>query len=102
MKLNKSYIKQLISEQLREDLDSQIEKKEKAIDQKDLPAAVATNQAEAAAGTAQAQVLSTALVEILNAAAAIGPPGMPIAKLAQDALEAAGAAANEAVEDVQD
>jgi len=28
MKLNKSYIKQLISEQLREDLDSQIEKKD--------------------------------------------------------------------------
>ena len=103
MKLNKPYIKQLISEQLQElrGAKSPLQRNAEAIQPEDLPGAVAGIQAGNAAGTAQAQILQGALVNIVNMAPDMGEAGATVAQLANDALKQAAEAADEAVKSVQ-
>jgi len=103
MKLNKSYIKQLISEQLQEvrGLKSSVQKNAEAIQPEDLPGAVAGIQAGNAAGTAQSQILQGALVKIVELAPQLGEAGAPVAQIANDALKQAAKEAEEAVKSVQ-
>jgi len=66
MKLNKSYIKQLISEQLQEELKSTIQKKADAIQPEEMPGAIAGLQANAGAQEAIAGHLQGATAAALN------------------------------------
>ena len=97
MKLNKSYIRQLISEQLQE-LKSQIQKKEEAVSPKDLPSFVAGLIGNAAAQEAMAGLSQQTLMQVMDIASQI-PEAQQIVPLIQDALGGMGDAAQEASED---
>ena len=84
MKLNKSYIKQLISEQLLE-IKSGIQKGAEAIQPEDMPGAIAGLQANAAAQEAIAGLLQQALMQVMEIASQI-PEAQQIVPLIQSAL----------------
>ena len=88
MKLNKSYIKQLISEQLQEELKSGIQKKADAIQPEALPSAIAGLQANASAQEAIAGHLQATVAQSLQALAqSQDPSAQQVAALLQGSLE---------------
>ena len=87
MKLNKSYIKQLISEQLQE-IKSAVQKSSEAIQPEDMPGAIAGLQANAAAQEAIAGLLQQTLMQVMQIAGQIqDPAAQQIVTMMQDALE---------------
>ena len=84
MKLNKSYIKQLISEQLQE-IKSAVQKSSEAIQPEDMPGAIAGLQANAAAQEAIAGLLQQTLMQVMEIASQI-PEAQQIVPLIQSAL----------------
>ena len=87
MKLNKSYIKQIISEQLQE-LKSGIQKGAEAIQPEDMPGAIAGLQANAGAQEAIAGHLQGAIAQALQALSqSQDPAAQQVAALLQGALE---------------
>ena len=87
MKLNKSYIKQIISEQLQE-LKSGIQKGADAIQPEEMPGAIASLQANAGAQEAIAGHLQGAVAQSLEALAqSQDPTAQQVAALLQGSLE---------------
>ena len=87
MKLNKSYIKQLISEQLQE-IKSGVQKGAEAIQPEEMPGAIAGLQANAAAQEAIAGLLQQSVMQAMAMAAqSQDPAAQQIAALLQGALE---------------
>ena len=87
MKLNKSYIKQLISEQLQE-IKSGVQKSAEAIQPEDMPGAIAGLQANAAAQEAIAGHLQNTTAQALEALGqSQDPAAQQVAALLQGALE---------------
>ena len=64
MKLNKSYIRQIIAEQLQE-IKSAVQKSSEAIQPEDMPGAIAGLQANAAAQEAIAGLLQQTLMQVM-------------------------------------
>ena len=90
MKLNKSYIRQLISEQLQElkSLKSGIQKGAEAIQPEDMPGAIAGLQADAGAQGAIAGHMQGAVMQALQTLAqSQDPAAQQVAALLQGSLE---------------
>jgi len=86
MKLNKSYIKQLISEQLKEEIKSGVQKRADAIQPEQLPGAIAGLQANAGAQEAIATHLQGATGQALQT---LGQSQDPAAQQAAGVLQGA-------------
>jgi len=87
MKLNKSYISRLISEQLQE-IKSGVQKSAEAIQPEEMPGAIAGLQANAAAQEAIAGLLQQSVMQAMAMAAqSQDPAAQQIAALLQGALE---------------
>ena len=87
MKLNKSYISRLISEQLQE-IKSGVQKSAEAIQPEEMPGAIAGLQANAAAQEAIAGLLQQSVMQAMSMAAqSQDPAAQQIAALLQGALE---------------
>ena len=98
MKLNKSYIKQLISEQLQE-LKSGIQKGAEAIQPEDMPGAIAGLQANAGAQEAIAGHMQGAAMQALEVLGqSQDPAAQQVAALLQGALEQIEDVADEGAE----
>jgi hypothetical protein len=95
MKLNKTYIKRLISEELK----SRIQKKEEAVAPKDLPGFVAGLIGNAAAQEAIAGLSQQTLMQVMEIASQIPEAQEAIVPFIQTALGGMGDAAQEASED---
>jgi gas vesicle protein len=94
MKLNKPYIKQLISEQLQE-IKSGVQRGAEAIQPEEMPGAIAGLQANAAAQEAIAGLLQQTLMQVMEIASQI-PEAQQIVPLIQSALEQIPEVAEEA------
>jgi|TARA_R110000851_G_scaffold309_1_gene1073 hypothetical protein len=100
MKLNKSYIKQLISEQLQEELKSPLQKGADAVAPKDLPGFVAGLIGNAAAQEAIAGLSQQTLMQVMQLAGqSQDPAAQQIVPLIQSALDGMGDAAQKAQSD---
>ena len=104
MKLDKSYIRQLISEQLQE-LKSPLAQGAEALQPEDMPGAIAGLLGNAAAQGVSAQLAQQTLMQILEMAGQVQDPQtamamvQAMAQAAQGALEAIPAAAEDAAKD---
>ena len=94
MKLNKSYIRQLISEQLQE-IKSGVQRGAEAIQPEEMPGAIAGLQANAAAQEAIVGLLQQTLMQVMEIASQI-PEAQQIVPLIQSALEQIPEVAEEA------
>tara|TARA_R110000851_G_scaffold191415_1_gene342021 strand:- start:74 stop:376 length:303 start_codon:yes stop_codon:yes gene_type:complete len=94
MKLNKPYIKQLISEQLQE-IKSGVQRGAEAIQPEEMPGAIAGLQANAAAQEAIVGLLQQTLMQVMEIASQI-PEAQQIVPLIQSALEQIPEVAEEA------
>jgi|TARA_R110002167_G_scaffold223278_2_gene428596 hypothetical protein len=96
MKLNKPYIKQLISEQLQE-IKSGVQRGAEAIQPEEMPGAIAGLQANAAAQEAIAGLLQQTLMQVMQLAGqSQDPAAQQIVPLIQSALEQIPEVAEEA------
>ena len=96
MKLNKSYIKQLISEQLQE-IKSGVQRGAEAIQPEEMPGAIAGLQANAAAQEAIAGLSQQTLMQVMQIAGqSQDPAAQQIIALVQGALEQVPEVAEEA------
>ena len=96
MKLNRLYIKQLISEQLQE-IKSGVQRGAEAIQPEDMPGAIAGLQANAAAQEAIAGLSQQTLMQVMQIAGqSQDPAAQQIVALVQGALEQVPEVAEEA------
>jgi hypothetical protein len=100
MKLNKSYIKQLISEQLREAVESGIQKNAESLQPEELPGYLASLIGNAAAQETMASMSQQTLMQVMQLAGqSQDPAAQQIVPLIQNALDGMGDAAQEAAKE---
>ena len=100
MKLNKSYIRQLISEQLREAIESGIQKNAEALQPEDIAGFIAGLIGNSAANETMANMSQQTLMQVMQLAGQSEDPAVQqIVPLIQSALDGMGAAAQESAKE---